>query len=71
MHAKHTQAESNERVITSKTLVNQAQNNLVNIRSTKNALHVVMQRVDFCLLESHSTAKSSESTARFRGNSYA
>ncbi|WP_204312535.1 hypothetical protein, partial [Escherichia coli] len=57
MRAQHTQAISNKRAITSETLVNQAQNKLVNIRSTKNAPHVVMQRVDFCLLESRSSAK--------------
>lgn len=65
MRAQHTQAVSNKRAITSETLVNQAQNKLVNIRSTKNAPHVVMQRVDFL------SSRKSFVCEETRGNSYA
>jgi hypothetical protein len=40
MHAEHTQVSLRVCAITSKALVNSAQNDLVNIRSTKRALHM-------------------------------
>jgi len=40
MHAEHTQDSLHVREFTSKALVNSAQNDLVNIRSTKRTLHM-------------------------------